>query len=97
MPLSKCRFCGKKVPNPFRKGKILESLSDFYLEPQESGGFVAFSREFSGAIGQGETIEEAIADIQSAVMLLKEVINEDKQVSQEKLLPKKFRGVLRNE
>ena len=76
MPLSKCRFCGKKVPNPFRKGKILESLSDFYLEPQESGGFVAFSREFSGAIGQGETIEEAIADIQSAVMLLKEVINE---------------------
>lgn len=56
---------------------IQNSIPDFYLEPQEEGGFVAFSREYSGAVGQGETIEEAITDIQKAIELLKEVISED--------------------
>jgi predicted RNase H-like HicB family nuclease len=49
------------------------------VEEQEEGGFVAFSREFVGAIGQGETIEDAIADIEEAIRLLKEVIDEDKK------------------
>jgi predicted RNase H-like HicB family nuclease len=60
------------------------SISDFFLEPQEEGGFVVYSREFLGAVGQGETIEEAIADIQVAIKLLKEVADEDKQASQNK-------------
>jgi len=57
--------------------EIQSSISDFRLEPQEEGGFVVFSREYSGAVGQGETIEEAIADIQSAIKVLKEVAAED--------------------
>lgn len=66
------------------KAKIEGSTSDFYLESQEGGGFVALSTEFPGAVGQGETIEEAMADIQSAIGLLKEVFDEDKQASQNK-------------
>ena len=54
------------------------SFVDYYVEPQEEGGFVAFSREFPGAVGQGETIEEAIADLEEAISLLKEVLDEDK-------------------
>jgi len=54
------------------------NIPDFHLEPQEEGGFVAFSREFPGAVGQGETIEEAIADLEEAIQLLKEVLEEDR-------------------
>lgn len=55
------------------------AISDIYLEPQEDGGFVAFSREYSGAIGQGETEEEATKDLEEAIQLLKEVIDEDRK------------------
>ena len=60
------------------------SVPDIYLEPQEEGGFVAFSREYSGAVGQGETIEEAIKDLEEAIELLKEVLEEDKAREQER-------------
>lgn len=53
------------------------SLDDVSLEPQEEGGFVAFSKEYAGAVGQGETVEEAIKDLQEAIQLLKEVLEED--------------------
>ena len=59
-------------------GKNIRGSPVFFLEEQEEGGFVAFSREFVGAIGQGETAEDAIADIEEAIRLLKEVIDEDK-------------------
>lgn len=62
--------------------KMEGSVSAFHIELQEGGGFVALSDEFPGAIGQGETIKEAMADIQSAISLLKEVLDEDKQSSQ---------------
>lgn len=61
-----------------------EDIPDFHLEPQEEGGFVAFSREFLGAVGQGETIEEAIADLEEAIQLLKEVLEEDKYFAPKK-------------
>jgi predicted RNase H-like HicB family nuclease len=64
--------------------KIQFSISDFYIETQEEGGFVVYSREFLGAVGQGETVEEAMADIQNAIRLLKEVVDEDKQAFQNK-------------
>jgi len=54
------------------------STSDFYLEPQEEGGFVAYSRQYSGAVGQGETREEAIKDLEEAIQILKEVLEEDR-------------------
>mgnify|MGYP001061522419 FL=1 len=56
--------------------KIHESM-DIYLEPQEEGGFVAFSKEYQGAVGQGETEEKAIRDLQEAIKLLKEVSEEE--------------------
>jgi predicted RNase H-like HicB family nuclease len=59
-------------------GKNIKDSPVFFLEEQEEGGFVAFSRDFVGAIGQGETAEDAIADIEEAIRLLKEVIDEDK-------------------
>lgn len=54
------------------------SVPDFYLEPQEEGGFIALSKEYPGAVGQGETVEEALKDLQEATQLLKEVLEEDK-------------------
>lgn len=62
---------------------IRNSVPDFYLELQEEGGFVAFSRDYLGAVGQGETVEEAMADLEEAIKLLKEVADED-QASQQK-------------
>ncbi|MCP8308161.1 MAG: type II toxin-antitoxin system HicB family antitoxin [archaeon] len=56
----------------------------FSLEPQEEGGFVAFSREFEGAVGQGETIEEALKDLEEAIQLLGEVLKEDKALKEER-------------
>jgi predicted RNase H-like HicB family nuclease len=55
----------------------LSKLMEIQLEPQEEGGFVAFSREYLGAVGQGETEEEAIKDLQEAIQLLKEVLEEE--------------------
>jgi predicted RNase H-like HicB family nuclease len=52
--------------------------SGIYLELQEEGGFVAFSKKYPGAVGQGETEEEAIKDLMDAIQLLKEVIEEDR-------------------
>lgn len=59
--------------------EILESFAHvqlgipvIYLRSQDEGGFVAFSFEYPGAIGQGETEDEALQDINSAIELLKE-------------------------
>jgi predicted RNase H-like HicB family nuclease len=61
----------------FRRGSI-SIFSDYSLEQQEEGGFVAFSREYPEAVGQGETEEEAISDLQEAIQLLKDVLEENK-------------------
>jgi len=50
------------------------------LQEQEEGGFVATCREFAGAVGQGETEEEAILDLRQAIELLKEVELENEEV-----------------
>jgi len=65
------------VGRTFDTDALLGSLSDFYLEPQEEGGFVAFSREYSGAVGQGETEQEAITDLLEAIKLLKEALEQE--------------------
>lgn len=56
-----------------------EASLGVYLEPQEEGGFVAFSKEYPGAVGQGETEDEAVKDLMEAVQLLKEVLEEDQR------------------
>lgn len=53
------------------------TTEQFVLEPQEEGGFVAYSNEYPGAVGEGETEEEAVRDLQEAIDLLKEVLEQD--------------------
>jgi predicted RNase H-like HicB family nuclease len=55
------------------------SFADVSLEPQEEGGFVALSSEYPGAVGQGETEEEALKDLQEAISLLREVLEEGQE------------------
>ena len=56
--------------------KLIEGnviLSDtFYLHAEKEGGFVTFSEKHSGAVGQGETEEEAAHDLMGAIVALKE-------------------------
>jgi predicted RNase H-like HicB family nuclease len=41
------------------------------VEEQPEGGFVAFERKHSGAVGQGETEERAVIDLMEAIEALK--------------------------
>jgi predicted RNase H-like HicB family nuclease len=47
------------------------------LEPQEEGGFTVRCFELPGAISQGETKEEALANIKEAIELVIEVLSQD--------------------
>jgi predicted RNase H-like HicB family nuclease len=47
------------------------------LEPQDEGGFTVRCLELPGAISQGETREEALANIKEAIGLVLEVLNFD--------------------
>jgi len=49
------------------------------LEPQEGGGYTAQCVEIPGAISQGETKEEALANIKEAIELVLEVQREELQ------------------
>lgn len=49
-----------------------------HFEPQEEGGFVVYCKEYAGAVGQGETFEEAIKDLAEAISLLREIQAEDR-------------------
>ncbi|MDD1749503.1 MAG: type II toxin-antitoxin system HicB family antitoxin [Methanothrix sp.] len=47
------------------------------LEPQDEGGFTVRCLELPGAISQGETKEEALANIKEAIGLVIEVLSQD--------------------
>lgn len=47
------------------------------LEPQEEGGYTVRCLELPGAISQGETKEEALANIEVAIGLIIEVLSQD--------------------
>lgn len=49
------------------------------LEPQDEGGFTVQCVEIPGAISQGETREEALANIKEAIELVLEVQREELQ------------------
>lgn len=49
------------------------------LEPQDEGGFTVQCVELPGAISQGETREEALANIREAIELILEVQREELQ------------------
>ncbi len=47
------------------------------LEPSEDGGFTALVPALPGCISQGNTREEAIANIQEAIQLYLEPVDDD--------------------
>lgn len=47
------------------------------LEPSSEGGFTAIAPSLPGCISEGETKEEALANIQEAVLLYIEPVEDD--------------------
>ena len=47
------------------------------LEPSEEGGFTAYVPSLAGCISEGETVEEALANIQEAIALYLEPVEDD--------------------
>lgn len=47
------------------------------IEPAEEGGFWAYCLEVPGANGQGETMEETLADLKSAIEDALEFLREE--------------------
>jgi predicted RNase H-like HicB family nuclease len=47
------------------------------LEPQDEGGYTVRCLELPGAISQGDTKEEALANIKEAIGLVIEVLSQD--------------------
>jgi len=56
------------------------------LEPQDEGGYTVRCLELPGAISQGETKEEALANIKEAIGLVLEVLNQDLEVRSKAIL-----------
>jgi len=50
------------------------------LKPQDEGGYTVRCLELPGAISQGETKEEALANIKEAIGLVIEVLSQDLMV-----------------
>ncbi|MGE3076846.1 MAG: type II toxin-antitoxin system HicB family antitoxin [Dehalococcoidia bacterium] len=46
------------------------------VEPAEEGGFWAYCLEVPGANGQGETMEEVLADLAAAIELMLDYLRE---------------------
>ena len=59
------------------------------LEPSEEGGYTAYVPSLPGCISEGETVEDALANIQEAVALYLEPV-EDDWVGQENALVKEI-------
>lgn len=47
------------------------------LEPAEEGGYTVYVPSLPGCISEGETIEEALANIKEAIELYLEPVDED--------------------
>ena len=57
------------------------------LEPSEEGGFTAYVPSLPGCISEGETVEDALANVQEAIALYLEPV-EDDWIADEKALVK---------
>jgi len=57
------------------------------LEPSEDGGFTAHVPSLPGCISEGDTVEEAMANVQEAISLYLEPV-EDDWVADERALVK---------
>ena len=47
------------------------------LEPSEEGGFTAYVPSLPGCISEGETVEDTLANIQEAIALYLEPVEDD--------------------
>ena len=47
------------------------------LEPSEDGGFTAFVPSLPGCISEGESVDDAMANIQEAIALYLEPVEDD--------------------
>ena len=47
------------------------------LEPSEDGGFTAYVPSLPGCVSEGETVEGALANIQEAIALYLEPVEDD--------------------
>ena len=47
------------------------------LEPSDEGGFTVYVPSLPGCISEGETIEEALANIREAIQLYLEPVDDD--------------------
>ena len=56
--------------NPFMRLKVV-------LEPSDEGGFTAYVPSLPGCISEGETAEEAMANLREAVELYLEPVEDD--------------------
>jgi len=64
------------------------------IEEDKEGGYFAISNKYTGAIGQGETPEQALKDLEKAVEVLKEYL--EKKKKGEKLSLKKENRLINN-
>jgi len=67
----------KDLFNLFRKIFRKRKITWITVVEQEEGGFIAYTPQFPKAIGQGETEDEAIADLLGAIETLNEVKNKN--------------------
>lgn len=47
------------------------------LEPSEEGGYTVYVPSLTGCISEGETVEEVLSNIEEAVMLYLEPVDDD--------------------
>ena len=47
------------------------------LEPSEEGGYTVYAPSLAGCITEGETIEDALSNIQEAIRLYLEPVEDD--------------------
>jgi predicted RNase H-like HicB family nuclease len=57
------------------------------LEPSEEGGYTVYVPSLPGCISEGETVEEALSNIEEAIKLYLEPVDDDLVISE--------RGVVR--
>jgi predicted RNase H-like HicB family nuclease len=55
---------------------MAEYVYKIIIEPQEEGGYTAYSPKFPGCVSEGETYQETIDNIQEALELYLEVQKE---------------------
>ena len=68
------------------------------LEPEEDGGYSVHCPTLPGCVSQGDTREEALENIQEAILLVLEVMEEDKSpvpVERPEVITEEIRQILR--